>query len=327
MTEETKKDQELINPKPIKIKKAGKPSKKEEINDVETIRVSYTNKATIPSGEPYTNVSPSYTVTREFKIPQVYGNEELIDIGIKTQLDLIKHDIDARIMKDFEEYKNFLSKPKIQPIPDHHRITIVDGIKYPHVSEIINALGDSKQFIKHLDEHIELGNEFDTLLKKYVDNFDLYIDDLEAWFLENMNKEFIDKGNIKQTYHEVVSSVVKVLKKKFNDIKLCRHSIKIVNKKDIFTGELDFLGFYKQEPAIYDAKKRKSISQKDLHNYFMQMASYIKSLPDIEEYEKYKNCKYMIVLSPYGIKVSDEIDKYFNEFLKLRKKYKETYGV
>lgn len=273
------------------------------------LRVSYTNGATIPSGKNYANQKPSYTITQEIDIDDPMWERKLVEQEAKEQIGWMKNYVDDMVKKDMSNMKESFG---YEPLPEHHRITVIDGVKYPHVTNIITP---DRPKIKFLDEHAELGTKLDEVMKIYIDTGIYAYDDFE------------DKGNISQTFDEVFSEMyLNHLQEGcnsalFNSINLYTHSIKVVSDGEYnYCGELDALATCKvRGQCIVDFKKTKNLTRTLQKKYFMQMAAYSNAMET-----KPDN---MIIVTPYTYIISRDIDSYIRSFMSKRKEYKMRFGI
>jgi len=193
------------------------------------------------------------------------------------------------------------------------RIKVIDGIRYPHVTDIICPDGKP---IPNITEHAYFGTLLDGAFKNWMDNGNFI-----------PKEEVVDQANIGNLWPEIYKAMSDRIEKwnfdKTFDFK--GHSKSIVSKEHVYCGELDVYGYInvdgKKLKTVFDIKKTKSLKGKVLEEYKMQIAAYAKAFDnDIEA-----GC----ILSPFNEPViisKEELDKSFNGFLELRKTYKERFG-
>lgn len=247
--------------------------------------ISYTNKATINTGN-YENLNPFYSmVLTDVKDDEVVG-ERL----------RIKELVDGWLLEDVKKFKTI--------IPDNHRFTVVEGVKTPHVTNIITP---DTPAIPYIDEHAELGTWLDGVLKNYF-----LVKELKEF-------EFKDKGNIKTKAKDLFKQTSIWLEEHGSLIEVTNTDITCFNQEFSYIGEADLLGTYSKVSAIMDIKKTEKLKPM-LDKYFMQMAAYAVCMNPIPEI--------MVILSPYNEPVVEgDIDKYFKKFLVSRGRYLERFGV
>ena len=254
-------------------------------------KISYTNKATIPSGLPYSNTSPCYTITRE------YGESQTQNV-LDMETQEIKAYIDGMITKDFLAFKDY---QKQQGATDH-RFTEIEGVKVPHVTNIITP---DRPAIPNIEEHALLGTALDQAVKNWMD--------LGVWVYEEVSAPSIS-GNSE----EILSLIAEWFEK--NDVRLVDHSIKVHSKEYNYCGELDAVGYEGNDFTIFDVKKTKKITKALYEKYFMQMSAYAKCLAVEPEL--------MCIISPHNKPIVEaNVDKYFNKFLIARGRYQERFSV
>lgn len=254
-------------------------------------KISYTNKGTVPTALQYSNINPCYTITKEVE-----------DNAVHSELELIKTYIDARVYDDFIEMKKIYK----QVGTTNHRIDLINGVKYVHVTSFLTPETPKIPFI---EDHAELGTALDTLAKNYADMGQFVYDG-----------SFKDRGNISVTYDEVYHAFQEKMKENRPRMDFAGHSLKCQNDEFKYVGELDLLGTFEGALCVFDVKKTKNISKALYDKYMMQMASYavtLDSLPDL-----------MCILTPWQDPIIEgNIEKYFRKALIERGKYAERFGI
>lgn len=267
-----------------------------------TIKVTYSNRATIPTGIAYENQAPFYQITKEIKCEDNVMAEEIAHL----ELERIKNHIDALIDNDFRRMKDYRLKDQLRVNEDYR---LIDGIKYPRVTKIITP--DTPR-IPHIEDHAELGTHLDSTMKRYIDTgiFD-YV-------------EFKDKGNVNVKWDDIYNAMNYWLKEHGEKCKFDLHSLPVISKKHVYSGEVDAGGTFEGIPAIFDFKKTEKISKTIAKKYFMQLAAYILALEEMGVAVP----KIMVIISPFNPPlVSDEIEKHQGVFLQARNAFKERFGV
>jgi len=278
--------------------------------ETRTLRLSYTNKATIPTGIPYENQTPCYTVTQEIPIPCFMDDQAFVEKETELQINWMKGYIDSKINRDFELLAKFRG---IEALPDWHRIDVIDEQVYPHISEIIEPA--KPLFIKYLDAHSYLGTLLDSTFKDYYD--------LGEWVYRDSK----DTSVINQSYEDLFQLGWDWIEEYKDYIQLMEHSIKVINPNLRFVGELDQLCMIDGQFGIADFKKTKVLSKERKEVFFMKMAAYAKNLPDII-IEKYGQPQFMTIISPYNpLTTCEDIEDYYNKFILKRQVYSTRFGI
>ena len=239
-----------------------------------SIRVSYTNKATIPTGIAYENQSPCYTITQEIALPEgleANTEQQWAEGETKYQLEWMKGYVDNLIDKDFRSLTGYREK---QVVLDTHRFTVIDGIRYPHVTNIITPF---KPDIPFIEDHASLGTKLDEMMKIYVDT------GIFAW------DDFENSKNIKQTWEDVYQAMSEWIDKYGKEIKFLNHTISIRNHEHRFAGEGDVIGMTNETISFMDFKKTKTLTAELKKKYFMQLAAYAKTVGNIQQ---------LVIISP-----------------------------
>lgn len=251
------------------------------------VRITVCNSLSISTGVAYENFKPFYS------IQEIAQKTDDIDEIISQR----RGQIDGFLKADYNVYHNCRSKET----PEHHRITVIDGVKYPSVTTILNP---DKPSIPHLEEHGLIGTAFDACMKRYIDTGKLELGEVPL------------TPNVKDGWEKVFEQVKKMELSKF---KFSEHSIKTINDIYRYTGELDALAIYEGIPVIVDFKKTNKISGEIKRKYLMQLSAYAKCSQNIEG---------VVILNPYNEPILElDIDKYFQMFLVERGAYRERYGV
>lgn len=260
-------------------------------------KLTFSNKKTINTGN-YENENPMASITVEFEQSQLPKDTVLSEF-CDSQFEYMVSRVNALLKAEEEKIKN----PK-SPL-SHHRVTVINGVSYPHVTSIITPI---TPLIPDIDKHGEVGTYLDQAFKSYIEEgvFALPQNDLSDKWLD-MLKECVLK----------MGKRMDAIKDK---IELKNHSIKIVNNEHVYCGEMDAEGKYEGEAAIFDCKKTKTLDKNMVEKYFMQISAYAKAYS--------KDVKCLVILSPYKDPVvTRETDKYFDMFLAKRAAYKEIYGI
>ena len=98
------------------------------------------------------------------------------------------------------------------------------------------------------------------------------------------------------------------------------NQIEVVNEKDVYYGTYDADGFYNKEPALFDCKSG-NMSKQTIEKSFMQLAAYSVAKEEVP--------KWMVILPTRSKKelASEDVQGFYQKFLKLRKDFKEIYGI
>lgn len=273
------------------------------MDEKRTIKLSYTNKATIPSGIQYSNFTPSYTVTQEIRIDD---DNQSADLTTKNQMQWMKQYVDDMVMKDFDLLSNLTRKE----LPTENMYHVIDGKKWPRVTSIITP---DRPEIPHIDDHAELGTKLDQLFKDYIEDGEMKYE------------KFKDKGNIDLTWKQLFDQTIEFVKENDKDIQFKQHSVSVKNTSIHYAGEADAYGMYKGEFALFDFKKTKSISGQIKKKYFMQLAAYANG---IKSHSIAIKPQVLVILSPWNKPiVTDEIDKYFLDFVDCRSAFRRRFGL
>jgi len=264
-------------------------------------RVSYTNRATIPTGVQYENQCPSYTITRENIALDTPVGKKYLEKWEEKALSEIKGQVDLKIRQDLDLLQNYKTRENV-PINSYR---LIDGVKYPRVTSIITPDMPNIPFI---EDHQELGIKLDETFKIWADTGVFPYD------------EFKDKGNIKTTWDELYKKACEWIDKYGKDVEVNEHSKAVINDEYKYSGELDFKGSFLKRPAIMDVKKTEKIQKSIKDKYFMQMAAY--DLANGNSAEIY------LIISPFNEPVfTDEKEKYQKMFLQKREEFKKRYGI
>lgn len=256
-------------------------------------KLTFSNKKTINVGN-YENENPMASITVEFENPE--GDAAFC----AQQFEEMVMSVNSLLKQQEERIKN----PKKHL--SHHRIDVIDGISYVHVTTAITPI---TPLIRDIEKHGEVGTLLDGICKHYIDNGVFVMP--EVTLDEKWSKILIDCFN----------GIQDVFLTHKDDLDLHGHSMKVLSKEHRYVGELDAFGNYKESPALFDFKKTKDLSKSIVEKYFMQLAAYAKAqtIFDVES---------LVILSPFNKPlVTNEVEKYFEMFLKKRAEYKETYGV
>lgn len=261
------------------------------------IKKSYFNKKTINTGN-YENENPQCGFTIELDTCQGDG------VGDITA------DFEAKFARMVCETDTFLEgkerqiRLNLKPL-DHHRVTVIDGVKYPHVTTIITPI---TPLIPDIDKHAEVGTLLDSCCKSYVEDGVLtYPDKVEL------------EGKWLIMFDECFHGMSKRLEDMKKHYQFQAHSVKVHNKDLIYCGELDAVGMFKKKTCIFDFKKTKNLDVM-ADKYFTQMAAYSGCLENPIDL--------LVIVSPYNDPlVTDKVGHYFDKFKELRKEYKEKYGI
>jgi len=270
------------------------------MEDQRLIRISYTNKGTIPSGIAYSNISPSYTETREIYVDSQLPDEE-VNVLREEQLKQMKEYIDTMIKRDFKDQINFATRDEC---PETH-YRVIDGVKYPRVTKIITP--DTPK-IPYIEEHAEIGNLLDEVVKIYAQTGKyVYI-------------PFEDKGNIKCKWDEVFQLMWDWLQLHGDKCIFTDCDISLKNDEHMYCGEADLYGSFDNIYTLFDVKKTEKLGKAILEKYFMQIAAYAMCCE--------LRPKQVIIISPYNEPIIEsDVEKYFEMFLEKREIFRRRFGI
>jgi hypothetical protein len=265
-----------------------------------TIRISYTQSASIPTDTNFETKKPSYTVTQE--INNFTGTPAKLKKTVETEMSWVKDYIDGLIKKDFECWKGKASSRPTQALPNGHRI---DTLHFPHVTSIISP---TTPRIPHIDDHAELGSMLDDFFAGRIEG------------KENDFPTFKDKGNIKMTWAELIKAAKEWYKKYWDRFKWESHHISVFNMTHKYCGEFDAYGRYEGQKAMMDFKKTVNINKSIREKFWTQMAAY--------DMAHNNDAQVYVICSPFNAPiVTEEVGKYRRKFLELRDKYKTLYKI
>lgn len=195
---------------------------------------------------------------------------------------------------------------KKQETPRRYRS--YNGIKYPHVTDILNP-----DPLPIPDWHKKVGTEIDLYMKAFFTKKP-YIPSYEG--LEEEAKKNLD---------ECIEAAQVWLLDFGSDIKMTDLDVILINNKDIYTGTDDLEGVFLSKNSIIDFKKTKDLTAKMKDHYFMQLAAYAKA--DRFDKKPKDKIEQLVIASPFNDPVtSDEIDRYYDMFLEKRAEYKKRFG-
>lgn len=226
------------------------------------------------------------------------------------QLEKMQLNLEELTRSAIDREPTFSEGSQTVTLPSSHRFTDINGKPCPHVTNIITP--DKPTFIKHLEEHGLQGTWLDGCFKNLIS------EGILAPISETPQTPNL--GSVKVLFEAAKDWVAKYVKK--DEVEFITHSAKVFNEEHWFCGEMDAMGLYKGQLAIFDFKKTKKLSKQLLEKYFMQMAAY--TLSDSIDAKPVV----MVICSPYNPPiVSDDIEGYRKKFLELRAVYKANVGI
>lgn len=258
-----------------------------------TYELNYGNKATINTGD-YCNESPM------FNEKLIITVNDGIEIDLAKEFEKMKVLVDTQLHKAVAEIRNRGKQKTL----DGLRIKEIDGVKYPSVTTVLSPTPPE---IPNLELYGLRGNMWDRVFQRIVEEARYSTDWTEA---ELKQIEVI--GGMKGHSLQWIFDNLK-------DIDFRAGHTEVINTKDIYYGTYDADGFYKGELALFDCKSGK-ISKPMIDKSFMQIAAYCKAKEELP--------KYMVIIPTQQAEpiVSEEIDKYYQQFLQLRQNFRNTYG-
>jgi hypothetical protein len=255
-----------------------------------SLRVTVCNSMSIASGVQYENYKPFYSI------------QELLPAGsdVEAVIASRKAQLSSVIEDDYKRFHNCRSNDKAI---EGHRIEVINGVRYPSVTTVLNPVQPSIPFI---EEHAMIGTAMDKCMKGYIDTGLMTLG------------EDVNTPNVKEGWKSVFNSLSNNIDN-LSKFKWIEHSQKVYNHDFIYHGEYDAHAEYEGMNVLVDFKKTKNIKGAIKNKYFMQLAAYSKCLDDIDA---------IIIINPYAEPIIEtNIDKYFGMFLIERGVYKERFGV
>lgn len=271
------------------------------------INVSYGNTGNISVGD-YESQRRFYNISVE-----VNCDSDKFDISVPQRImDEIKPLLDSKVARDFSDLHK-------TPTQEYTRFSEIDGVKYPHVTDII-SLGVTPK-IPHIKEHAYHGTFLDRAIKNYIDTGILAVPE---------GFETQETPNIKKTTHDLLIDAGKKLKELKDVLHFNGHTLAGVNHTHRYIGEMDAWGVYKGKKVLIDIKKTKSITGDILEKYLMQVSAYA-------NFESVSNGKAdgftyegALIFSPYCEPIfidMKQISEYFKKFLEKREQFKQKFGM
>jgi len=258
-----------------------------------TYELNYGNKATINTGN-YENESPM------FNVKKIITLDDGLEIDIASEFKEMRFLVDNQLHKAIDETKN---RGKAKAL-EGFRIKEIEGVQYPSVTTIITP---EMPEIPNLELYGLRGNMWDRVFTRMVE---------EGKYEEDFTKEELDQlviiGGMKG------HSLEWVVKNEDFDFRTAQ--VNIVNKKDIYCGRYDADGFYKGDVATFDCKSG-TLNKSMIDKSFMQLAAYAKA--------REEQSRYLVIIPTQKQEpiVSEEVDKYYAKFMKLRAEFKDKYGI
>lgn len=198
------------------------------------------------------------------------------------------------------------------------RFTEIEGVKYPHVTDIIS--GGKVPNIPYIDEHAYIGQMYHMANANFIKTGEFKLDE---------GVKYEQPKNI--PLHYSTFSLPKFLERCGESSKFVFRAAEVFvsNKEHLYCGTFDADGSYNGVPALFDFKKFKTIDKNQLDQYFMQLSAYYKAA-GLEE-------RALIIISLHpecpiekAIIVKDkkeELARYWQMFLGKRVEFKNKFGV
>lgn len=255
---------------------------------MKTYELNYGNKATVNVGN-YENLNPMFNIKVVIEAEKINITEEFNRIKLIVD-DQLKQSIeDIRLRKRLADIK-------------HLRFKEVNGVLYPHVTDIISP--DPLE-IPNIELYGERGDIFHEMFAK--DNWKpIYTDAEEAKF------QLI--GGIRNFDFSWVKDDIK--------FEFDQSEVEVINHEKRYVGKYDKDGLYDSVPAVFDLKSGNMTKQAQ-ERTFIQLAAYAVCVPNIER----------LVIIPCNPKnekkplFTDDIDKYYAMFLQKRAIFFDRFGV
>lgn len=268
----------------------------------------------------FENYSPMYSVK---EIIELQPGDKFTDLDRVLRQAEIRLQLEELFNKDREKIKldelqsqfknfDFFQNPK-------------DGKKYPRVTDILYWDAEFYMNPDELSQYCARGQAIHTLIENWIDT--------KQWgpYKKIINKRdliLLETGSLKlfQTLDDF--KFVDFMSEYGKDIEFEDGEFRAFNEQYFYCGKPDRVGKWKGKKAIFDYKSR-AINDGD----FKQMAAYVflddPRLADIEV---------MIGIplnsknkqgygKPVVVEGRQEIEKYFNQFLRDRKEFKEKFGI
>lgn len=279
---------------------------------IKQIEITVSVSGKIPRRQ-FENYNPHYSVKEIIETNgEVMTDEQRIE-----RLKTIKAQLDDLFNRDRENIKT----EELKEIFGNLRFTKgPDGRMYPHVTDIL--YWDTEFYVKEdeLSQYGCRGTAIHSMIGNWVKTGKWDLD-----FIHDKDKIILKKGSLAlwDTLGEI--NFLGFMEKFGKDIKFEENEVKIWNIKDFYTGTLDMIGEYKGIKTVFDFKCREA---KEMD--FCQVSAYSKS-----DDKRVKDVKQMVIIplnsknkSGFGNPVvSEDIDKYYEEFLRYRRDYKEKFSI
>lgn len=290
------------------------------LEKADNIEITVGLSATVPIAN-YENLKPLYSIKAEFDKNKITQKEiDEVIAGIKT--------IEYNKLDD--DYVRGLKKA-IEKERDDLRFYEIDGKLYPSVTSILNPFGiDYDPYL--LAQYASRG----TIVHHIAEKMILELKDGKA--LENI--ELVDPTEVDELKDDVetVTKGSKGLKwddcspksfwKKYGkdfDLSNAVAEQRVKNPKYEYAGTMDLNCKYKGKRAVLDWKTAKNYGGKKLDKYFAQSAAYAKCVgAEIIIIAPLKPSNKSGYGKPY---ITDDIESHWQNFIKMRQKFKELYGV
>ena len=231
------------------------------------------------------------------------------------------NDNQQALMFRFELLKNKLKADYIQKQMAGIRFREKEGRQYPSVTSILGF--DKDFFISDVDltQYGARGSIVHKLIEHYCDNGKwLDLKELVGLYPDfREDASIMHRGNLGLTLETL--SYEKFMEVHEKDFEFGIKEIIIFNDKYLYSGRTDMIGKYKGKKSIIDWKS--GVGD------FPQLAAYAKG-DDIEGIEQLVICPVGKTDNKSGVmkpRVTINIEKEFNTFLKARAKFAERFGI
>lgn len=254
--------------------------------------ISRSFECQVPSGIQYSSTKHFINLSRDYENPEDRDKilAEYEKFGLQWQID------------QFNTYNDFQKSRGAEG----HRITLLNGERYPHVTDVLSIDFPAPQ-IPNLDEYSRIGTANDTLWKGFART--------GVWTPE----DYKDSGLIKTTYADVVEHSKILAEDEAPYLKFTDVDVECRNDDHKYIGTADAVGVYLSAKAIYDFKVTREIKGKTLLRNLIQLGLYWLCH---QEYEV------IVLVSPFcGIIIEGNPRKYADLGLVIRGKYRERYGI
>ena len=198
------------------------------------------------------------------------------------------------------------------------RFTEKEGLKYPHVTDIIS--GCEVPNIPYIDEHAYIGQMYHEANSNWIKT---------GKFELNKDTVYTQPKNVHSSWETF--SFPKLIERTADKFvfEFDSSEIKVFNKEYLYCGTFDILGKVNSKRSLMDMKKFKAADKKLVDEYFMQLEAYARAM------EEYPEQLVLITLNPEtpvekAIIIKDKKEeraKYWQMFHAKRVEFKNKFGV